>query len=210
MKRHMTISDDLLIIVDSFNLALSTPTNSCPTRYSNTAGEANLVIDLMFLQYGSSELNWHSIHLDSCLSSDHAPLTITIPIADEIVSTSKLSIPQNSKQETAFIEEVILNFKNLDTSNIINKDNLENTIKHLEVLIEQAWTKNAKKSRITEHSKQWWTEEYGWSLNNYRITRSLEDWKKFKKIVKSTKRTFFDVKIQEIVNKSHGPWELMN
>jgi len=101
------------------------------------------------------------IHLDSCLSSDHAPLTITIPIADEIVSTSKLSIPQNSKQETAFVEEVILNFKNLDTSNIINKDNLENTIKHLEVLIEQVWTKNAKKSRITEHSKQWWTEEYG-------------------------------------------------
>ena len=137
MKRHITISDDLLIIVDSFNLALLTPTNPCPTRYSNIAGEANSVIDLIFLWYGSSELNWHSIHLDSCLSSDHASLTITIPIADEIVSTFKLSIPQNSKQETAFVEEVILNFKNLDMSNIINKDNLENTVKHLEALIEQ-------------------------------------------------------------------------
>ena len=132
---HSSISDDLIIIADSFNLALSTPTNPCPTRYSDTVGEVNLVIDLMFLRYGSSELDQHSIHPDSCLSSDHAPLTITISIADEIVSTSKLSIPQNSKQEITFVEEVILIFKNLDTSNIIDKDNLENTVNQLEVLI---------------------------------------------------------------------------
>ena len=151
---HSSISDDLFIIVDSFNLALSIPTNSCPTRYSDTAGEANLVIDLIFLQYGSSELNRYLIHPDSRLSSNHAPLTITIPIADEIVSTSKLSIPQNNKKEIAFVEEVILIFKNLDTSNIINKNNLENTVNQLEALIKQAWTKNTKRLRIMKHSKQ--------------------------------------------------------
>jgi len=69
---------------------------------------------------------------------DHAPLTIIIPIADEIVSTSKLSIPQNSKQETTFVEEIISIFKNLETSNITNKDNLENTVSYLEALISQA------------------------------------------------------------------------
>ena len=53
-------------------------------------------------------------------------------------------------------------------------------------------------------------EECGQSLNNYRTTESLENWKKFKKVVKSTKRSFFDTKIQEIANKSHGSWELMN
>ena len=46
---HSTISDNLLIIADSFNLILSTTTNPCPTRYSDMAGEANSVIDLMFL-----------------------------------------------------------------------------------------------------------------------------------------------------------------
>ena len=54
---YFSISDDLIIIADSFNLALSTPTNPCPTRFSDTAGESNSVIDLMFLHYGSLELD---------------------------------------------------------------------------------------------------------------------------------------------------------
>ena len=77
---HSSISDDLIIIADSFNLTLSTPTNPCPTRYSDTAGEANSVIDLMFLCYGLSKFNHHSILPESCLSSDHALLSINIPI----------------------------------------------------------------------------------------------------------------------------------
>ena len=78
------------------------------------------------------------------------------------------------------------------------------------MLRNQVWTKNAKQLRITKHSKQWWTEECSRSLNNYRMTRSLENWKKFKKVVKNTKKSFFDMKIQEVANKSCGPWKLMN
>ena len=46
---HSTISDDLMIITDLFNLDLSTLTNQVSTRYSDTVGEANSIIDLMFL-----------------------------------------------------------------------------------------------------------------------------------------------------------------
>ena len=46
---HSSISNDLIIIADSFNLDLSIPTDQVPTRYSDTVGESNLVIDLMFL-----------------------------------------------------------------------------------------------------------------------------------------------------------------
>jgi len=94
---HSAISDDLLIIADSYNLALSTPTNPYPTRYLDTIGEANSIIDLMFLRYGSSKINQHSIHPDWHLTSNHALLSIVIPIMDEIISTSKLSIQQKSK-----------------------------------------------------------------------------------------------------------------
>jgi len=45
---HSSISDNLLIIADLFNLALSLPTNPCPTRYSDIVEEANSTIDLMF------------------------------------------------------------------------------------------------------------------------------------------------------------------
>ena len=89
---HSAISDDLLIIADSYNLALSMPTNPYPTRYSDTIRKANSTIDLMFLRYGSSEINQHSIYPDWHLTSNHAPLSIVIPIIDEIISTSKLSI----------------------------------------------------------------------------------------------------------------------
>ena len=135
---HASISNNLLIIVDSFNLALSSPTSPCPTRYSDTMGEANSTIDLMFLWYGSSKINQHSIHPEWCLTSNHASLSITIPIVDEVINTSKLSIQQKSKQESTFIEEVILSFKNLDTSNITNKKCLEYTVNNLNSIVTQA------------------------------------------------------------------------
>jgi len=135
------------------------PTNPCPIGYSDTAGKANSTIDLMFLRYGSTELNQHSIHPDWQLISDHAPLSITVPIVDETINISKLSIQQNSKQETAFIREVISVFKNLNTLNISNKKCLENTVDNLNSLINQVWNKDAKLTRITRHSKQWWNDE---------------------------------------------------
>ena len=42
------------------------------------------------------------------------------------------------------------------------------------------------------------------------MARSLENWKKFKNSVKNAKWSFFDDKIQEVANKSQGPWKLTN
>jgi len=98
-------------------------------------GEANLTIDLIFLRYGSSKINQHSIHQEWWLMSNHAPLSITIPIVDKIINISKLLIKQKSKQEIAFIEEVISSFKNLDTSNIVNKECLEYMVNNLDSLV---------------------------------------------------------------------------
>ena len=122
---HSSLSNNLIIIVDSFNLVLSTLTNPCPTRYSDMVGESNSVIDLMFLQYGSSELDQHSILPDSQLSSNHTPLSIVIPIFEEIILTLKLSLAPKSDQENAFIEDIISNFKTMNMSNTEDTEKLE-------------------------------------------------------------------------------------
>jgi len=82
---HSSISNDFFILADSFNLDLLLPTNSVLTRYSDITGESDSVIDLIFLHSGLSELNNHMIHLDWRLTSDHAPLTVTISIEEEFV-----------------------------------------------------------------------------------------------------------------------------
>ena len=128
---YSSISEDLLIITDSFDLELSTPTNSIPTRYSDTIGKSDSVIDLMFLCSRSRELNEHIIHPDWRLSSDHVPLTITIPIAKEFIHSSKLKILKNSKEEEIFVKEIINVFKALNTLSIMNCESLEYIINSL-------------------------------------------------------------------------------
>ena len=131
---HSSISDNLMIITDSFNLTLLTPTNPSPTIFLDMAGEVNSVINLMFLQYGSSELNQHSICLDHHLSSDHASLIINIPIANKIINTFKLLIAPNSEQEKAFVKDLITVFKNIEMNNIISKNNLEDIVNRVGVV----------------------------------------------------------------------------
>jgi len=164
----------------------------------------------MFLRNGSSELDNHFILPDSCLSSDHASLSINILIFEEIINTSKLTIAPKNKQKTEFIKNVILNSKILDTSNIEDIIKLEQIFNQLGSIIDQSWSKNTKKSRTSKHSKQWWSESCSQALNTYRTSRSRENWNSFKTTVKEAKQIFFNDKIQEITNKSRGPWELMN
>ena len=115
---HSAISDNLMIIADSFNLDLSIPTHHVSTRYLDTASDSNLVIDLMFLRSSSTELNNHSIHPDWWLFLDHAPLTVSIPIIEENIISSKFSIARNSEEEASFIKDVSYAIKNIDTTDL--------------------------------------------------------------------------------------------
>ena len=122
---HPAISDDLMTIADSFNLDLSFPTHCIPTRYLDTAGKSNSVIDLMFLRSSSTELNNHSVHPDWHLSLDHAPLTVSIVIDEKNIDSFRFSIVKNSEEEVSFIKEVIHAIKSVDISDISDPIKLE-------------------------------------------------------------------------------------
>jgi len=181
-----------------------------PTRYTDNINDSNLVIDIMFLQCNSSVLNNHSIHPEWHLSSNHASLTVTIPIPDEFINTHKSTIQKNSIEEEQFVNDTISAIKNLDILNLLDILLLEKAVSDFVKNVDNAWNKNTKLTNIMKHSKSWWDYNCSRDLKKYRSSKSLEDWKSFHKTVKNTKRTFLDLKITEIANKKWGPWELMN
>ena len=115
----------------------------------------------MFLCSDSLELDSYHIHPESRLLSDHTSLSVEISIIEEVVQSSKFMILPKSDQEKAFINEVISNFKTLSINNINDSDKLDNVVHQLGLIINQAWKNNAKKSRLTKHSKQWWSDKCG-------------------------------------------------
>ena len=129
------------------------------------------------------------------LSSDYAPLTISIPIKEQHIYNGKCSIAKGSVEEKVFIKDMIKDFTTIDTSNLIDIKSLEITVDIFALAINRAWEKNSKIVSICKHLKSWWNMNCSRNLEKYRSSRSLVDWKQFKKMVKSTKCMFFDQKI---------------
>jgi len=152
-SHYSSISDHLFAIANSFNLSLSYPTDQAPTRYSNNANDSNLVIDLIFLQCDSLELNTHLIHPEWYLTSNYAPLMIIIPIVEEHIVTHKRTITKNSDEEVKFINKVIAFFAKVDVLNVVNISELEEAISNFANIIDCSWTKYSKLVNITKHSK---------------------------------------------------------
>ena len=134
---HSTLSNYLFEIADSFNLDILTPTNSVSTRYSDNNQDANSVLDLMFLQFRSDKSDNHSIHSDWRLTSDYASLTVTIPIIEEHIQMKKQTIVKDSNKERVFVKKLIEVFKDIDTSDLLDVEQLENIILSLVSLIER-------------------------------------------------------------------------
>ena len=159
----------------------------------------------MFLWNSTSELDNHLIHPDWRLSSNHMPLTITIPIVEKHINTSKWSIAKDSEEEAIFIKGLTSLFRNINTLFILDITSLKWTVNAFTKAVEIAWKKNTKTINITKYSKSWWDNSCSRDLEKYRSSKSLEDWKQFHYTVKNTKQHFFDLKIQEISNKRQRP-----
>ena len=86
---------------------------------------------------------------------DHAFLTVTIPIEEQLSNNQKCSITKDSEKEMSFIKNLIKNISFMNTSNLSDIKSLENVIDLLTYIIERAWNKNSKIVNILKHSKNW-------------------------------------------------------
>ena len=78
------------------------------------------------------------------MTSDHAPLSVTIAIEDESIGLFKSSIAKNSKEEKNFIKDVSFVIKNIDISDLSHRSKIEDVTNSLASRIKFAWKTNAK------------------------------------------------------------------
>jgi len=157
----------LFNIADSFSIALSKPTENFSTRFLDNGQNLNSVLDLVFTRPSSVEFNCHHIYPDWRLISDHAPITVNIPIRDEYIPTKQQSLVKGSDEENRFIEDLIQFTKNLNTSLIQDAESLEEVVQLLATNIENIWFKHLKTVNITRHFKAWWNEDCCHMLYKY-------------------------------------------
>ena len=86
------------------------------------------MINFIFLQNNSSEINNYLILLDLRSSSDHASLTVDIIINKKFIKDKQCTIIKNSKEDDDFMKKLKIAIGNINIYNISNRDSLENTI----------------------------------------------------------------------------------
>jgi len=138
---HSTHSDTLLKIANSFDLSLFSPVQQVSTQYSNNNNNTNSVIDLFFLWLNSIEIDNHIILPELWYPSNHASLTI----AEELIQNKGQTIIRNSEEEENFIKAI----RNINTTTILDKDALENTVQGYARISETIWYKHLKYVNIT-------------------------------------------------------------
>ena len=92
---------------------------------------------------------------------------------------------------------------------ILDKESLGLIVQEYTRISESIWYKHLYCVNITKCSKAWWKKEYQVKLMSYRSSKLIEGWKTFKRIIKKTKKLFFNDKIQEFTLKNCRLWDLM-
>ena len=100
-------ADRLMAVCDALGLTLSSPVEEGPTHFPFNEDLTPTVIDLMFMPVEVSLTTEHEIHPDLRGTSDHAPLTVSLPGPDSEVPVTRWSIKVGSDEETAYKGEVL-------------------------------------------------------------------------------------------------------
>jgi len=125
---HSIYMEDLIAIADSLDLDLASPINLGPTRFVDNYRDSNSVLDLVFIDPNNKGFNKHTLNPDIYLPSDHIPLIIDMGINDENIDIMIQAIKKDSKEEEAFIRDIIVNVRSIDTLNLKSQEDVQRCI----------------------------------------------------------------------------------
>ena len=145
-------------ITDSLDLKLALSINPGPTRFTDNQRDFNFVLNLMFMNPNNLGFNKHILNPDIYLPSDHVPLIIEVGIKEENIDYTFQAIKKDSKEEEAFIRDIIKGIRNIDTSELKNQADIQRCVIALSTTFKDAWSIHSMTKRITKHSKEWWNE----------------------------------------------------
>jgi len=206
---HPAAGQSLRDLADSYSLVCLLPALSVPTHYSDISGQANSVIDLIFLSINCAQVT-HHIEPDLRQPSDHAPFIVDLPTRPENIQVHRKVLNQDSEEEAAFLLSVSEGLSQLDFSALDSVTGLDILSETISGLFADCWATYTNRITVTSCSKEWWNNKYRTALETYRQTGKWSDWSSFRSTTRQAKRQFFDNRIAEIASTNKRLWDLMS
>jgi len=148
-------TEDLMSIADSLDLDLALLINLGPIRFVDNCCNSNSVLDLVFMNPNNMGFNKHTLNPNICLPSDHVSLIIDMSIKKENIDIMIQAIKKDSKEEEAFIKDIIENVRPIDTLDLKSQENIQRCVILLTMAFKNAWSIYFTTKCITKYSKEW-------------------------------------------------------
>jgi hypothetical protein len=199
----------LRCVCDTLRLTLSSPVEEGPTHFPYNKDLTPTVIDLMFVPAEVSLTTEHEIHPDLRGTSDHAPLTVTLPGPDSEVPVTHWSIQSGTDEEQAYLGEVLESLESLLGWEGQTAGEVDEVVEAISTAFSKAWDSQAKETRRGKYSNGWWTQECSDSIAAYRTLRDADDWADYWHVMHATKCDFFEDHINHVASINQRTWDLM-
>ncbi|KAJ3564061.1 hypothetical protein NP233_g8541 [Leucocoprinus birnbaumii] len=157
------------------------------------------VIDLVWTQPQPDAINLPRLEHDHRGTSDHVPISILLPIVEADIRITRTVVPKGSNEEKAFLGDISLGLGLVDTMGLDSDDKIEAAAHAVAEVFSGAWQHHTKEVVITNRSKSWWNDKCDVAIKHYHESRNPVDYTFFWQATQAAKRTFFDEKIEEML-----------
>jgi hypothetical protein len=160
-------------VMNNLEILYGYPSNQgAPTHIPDCLEQRQSVIDLIFSTLsilGLHDTNINILDDAACrLLSDHNPILMSIPFAEEEMKPGKEKIDEWSEEEDEYIEEVVKCIDDLirAVEEIHTKEMLSGVMKGVGVILDNVWKKYVYTGKPSRWGKNWWNDECAEELRN--------------------------------------------